>query len=130
MGNSLRSSSVSTSNEEAISLPIDTIFKLPSPLPSWPSGGDFASGEIDLGGLRVRQVSSFNKVWSTYEGGSDNLGATVFEPSEVPDGFSMFGCYAQPNNQPLFGWVLVGKDDSELDVHEEMMIAALSLSST
>lgn len=112
MGNSLRSSSVSTSNKEAISLPIDTIFKLPSPLPSWPSGGDFASGEIDLGGLRVRQVSSFNKVWSTYEGGPDNLGATVFEPSEVPDGFSMFGCYAQPNNQPLFGWVLVGKDDS------------------
>ncbi|KAL2517287.1 Plant protein of unknown function (DUF946) [Abeliophyllum distichum] len=110
MGN--KSSTGSNSNKEAISLPIDTIFKLPSPLPSWPSGGDFAGGEIDLGGLQVRQVSSFNKVWATYEGGPDNLGATVFEPSDVPDGFSMFGCYAQPNNQPLFGWVLVGKDDS------------------
>lgn len=24
----------------------------------------------------------------------------------------MLGCYAQPNNRPLFGWVLAGKDDT------------------
>ncbi|KAG8375201.1 hypothetical protein BUALT_Bualt10G0075800 [Buddleja alternifolia] len=93
-------------------LPIDTIFKLPSPLPTWPTGGNFANGVIDLGGFEVRQISSFNKVWATYQGGPNNLGATFFEPSSIPDGFSMFGSYAQPNNQPLFGWVLVGKTDA------------------
>lgn len=74
------------------------------------SGDGFASGIIDLGGLEIQQVSKFNKVWATKEGGPDNLGATFFEPSSIPDGFFMLGCYAQPNNKPLSGWVLVGKD--------------------
>lgn len=95
-------------------LPIDTIFKLPSPLPTWPAGGGFATGEIDLGGLLVRQTTSFDKVWTAYDGGPDNLGATFFEPS-IPDGFSMLGSYAQPNSQPLFGWVLVGKSSNGID---------------
>ncbi|GFP92550.1 hypothetical protein PHJA_001399200 [Phtheirospermum japonicum] len=86
-------------------LPIATIFKFPSPLPTWPSGGGFATGEIDLGGLQIRQISSFQQVGSASDGGPDNLGATFFEPSSVPDGFSMLGAYAQPNNQPLFGWL-------------------------
>ncbi|KAL0324117.1 UNVERIFIED_CONTAM: hypothetical protein Scaly_2378800 [Sesamum calycinum] len=72
----------------------------------------FGSGVIDLGGLQVRQLSSFKKVWAAYAGGPGNLGATFFEPSSIPDGFSMLGSYAQPNNQPLFGWVLVGKTDA------------------
>ncbi|KAL8495867.1 hypothetical protein ACS0TY_019838 [Phlomoides rotata] len=93
-------------------LPIETSFTLPSPLPSWPSGDGFASGIIDLGGLEIQQVTKFNKVWATKEGGPDNLGATFFEPSSIPDGFFMLGCYAQPNNKPLSGWVLVGKDAS------------------
>lgn len=46
------------------------------------------------------------------DSGPDNLGATFFEPSPVPDGFSMLGSYAQPNNQPLFGWILVGKTNA------------------
>lgn len=71
---------------------------------------DFASGIIDLGGLQVSQVSSFTKVWSTGEGGPGDSGATFFEPLSIPDGFFMLGSYAQPNNMPLFGWVLVGKD--------------------
>lgn len=75
-------------------------------------GGEFAAGVIDLGGLQVRQISTFKKIWTSYEGGPDNLGATFFEPSPVPDGFSMLGSYAQPNNQPLFGWVLVGKTNA------------------
>ncbi|CAI9764937.1 unnamed protein product [Fraxinus pennsylvanica] len=91
-------------------LPIETFFKLPSPLPSWPQGEGFASGIIDLGGLQVCQVSTFSKVWATHEGGPDNLGATFFEPSSVPDGFSLLGFYSQSNNRPLSGWVLVGKD--------------------
>jgi hypothetical protein len=75
-------------------------------------GDGFASGIINLGGLQVRQTSSFTKVWATHEGGPDNLGATFYEPSNVPQGFFMLGCYSQANNKPFFGWVLVAKDDS------------------
>ncbi|KAL2234258.1 uncharacterized protein LOC105168414 [Sesamum indicum] len=112
MGNrisvSLKSSNVFKKTKKP--LPIETLFRLPSPLPSWPAGGGFASGIIDLGGLEVCQVSTFAKVWATQEGGPDNHGATFFEPSPLPDGFFMLGCYGQPNNKPLFGWVLAGKD--------------------
>ncbi|KAG6501777.1 uncharacterized protein LOC121998234 [Zingiber officinale] len=84
-------------------------FHLPSPLPSFPPGAEFAKGAIDLGGLQVRQVSTFTKVWAAHGGGSDDLGATFFQPSSLPDGFSPLGHYAQPNNRPLFGWLLVGR---------------------
>ncbi|XP_062188415.1 hypothetical protein At1g04090-like [Phragmites australis] len=96
-------------------LPIETPFALPAALPSWPasvSDGGFAKGSIDLGGLEVRQVTTFAKVWSTAQGGQDGVGATFFKPSPVPAGFSMLGHYAQPNNRPLFGHVLVGRDTS------------------
>ncbi|KAK7243447.1 hypothetical protein RIF29_38243 [Crotalaria pallida] len=93
-------------------LPIETIFKLPAATPVWPSGDGFASEIIDLGGLQVSQISTFNKVWATHEGGPDNQGATVFEPTGIPQGFFMLGSYSQPNNKPLFGWVLVAKDVS------------------
>ncbi|XP_061364816.1 hypothetical protein At1g04090-like, partial [Gastrolobium bilobum] len=78
-------------------------------------GGGFASGIIDLGGLKVSQVSTFNKVWTTLEGGPDNAGATFFEPAGIPEGFFTLGYYSQPNNKPLFGYVLVAKDDSSAD---------------
>ncbi|XP_022749430.1 uncharacterized protein LOC111298929 [Durio zibethinus] len=93
-------------------LPIETVFRLPSPLPSWPPGDGFASGTIDLGGIQVCQISSFSKVWATREGGPDNLGATFFELSSTPDGYYMLGSYAQPNNRILSGWVLAAKDDT------------------
>ncbi|XP_057512645.1 hypothetical protein At1g04090-like [Actinidia eriantha] len=91
-------------------LPIENLFKLPSPIPTWHPGGGFGRGTIDLGGLQVRQVSTFTKVWASCTGGPNNSGATFFEPSQIGDGFHMLGCYAQPNNKPLFGWVLVGKN--------------------
>ncbi|CAL9023376.1 unnamed protein product [Prunus brigantina] len=100
-------------------LPIETTFKLPAPLPSWPSGDGFASGSIDLGGLQVHQISSFNKVWATHEGGPDNLGASFFEPSPLPQGFYMLGCYSQPNNKPLSGWALVAKSTEHKDEDED-----------
>ncbi|KAL6501809.1 hypothetical protein OROGR_026942 [Orobanche gracilis] len=106
---------VSVSNKDVVTstpLPIETIFRLPSSLPIWPPGGDFATGVIDLGGLQIRQITSFQKVGEVNGGGPDNLGATFFEPSPIPDGYSMLGAYAQPNNQPLFGWVLVGKTNA------------------
>lgn len=94
-------------------LPIATSFKLPSPLPSLPQGEGFGNGIINLGsGLQVCQVVSLNKIWATNEGGPDNLGATFFEPSQMPQGFSMLGCYSQPNNRMLHGWVLAGKDET------------------
>ncbi|KAL3566670.1 hypothetical protein D5086_032085 [Populus alba] len=96
-----------------VALPIDTPFKLPSPLPSLPQGEGFGNGIINLGsGLQVCQVVSLNKIWATNEGGPDNLGATFFEPSQMPQGFSMLGCYSQPNNKMLHGWVLAGKDET------------------
>nr|XP_027084089.1 uncharacterized protein LOC113706384 [Coffea arabica] len=98
--------------KQSKSLPIDTIFKFPSPIPTWSSEGGFASDYIDLGGLQVHQISTFNKVWTIYGGGPDNLGATFYEPSQIPDGFFMLGSYSQPNNQPFFGWILVAKDTS------------------
>ncbi|KAL5098443.1 hypothetical protein RYX36_002770 [Vicia faba] len=98
--------------KQSRSLPIDTIFKLPIVSTNWPPGSGFASGIIDLGGIQVSQVSTFNKIWATYDGGQDNQGATVFEPTGIPQGFSMLGSYSQPNNKPLFGYVLVAKDVS------------------
>ncbi|KAL6129692.1 hypothetical protein ACLB2K_073041 [Fragaria x ananassa] len=107
MGNCL---SLSSSTKAT---PIETTFKLPSPFPAWPSGGGFANGIINLGGLEVCQISSFNKVWATHEGGPDNIGATFFEPSSLPQGFYMLGCYSQPNNKPLFGWTLAAKAEDD-----------------
>ncbi|KAL3815170.1 hypothetical protein ACJIZ3_016438 [Penstemon smallii] len=113
MGNQISTICSSFSNvfkKKKNPLPIEALFKLPSPLPSWPPGEGFATGKIDLGGLEVCEISTFNKVWATHEGGPDNLGSTFFEPSPIPDGFFMFGCYSQPNNKPLSGWILAGKD--------------------
>ncbi|XP_031381980.1 uncharacterized protein LOC116196417 [Punica granatum] len=100
----------SARSKKVEALPISTVFKLPAPLPSWPAGKGFASGTIDLGGLLVQQTTTFTKVWATHEGGPDNLGATFFEPSLLPEGYFMLGSYAQPNNKPLFGGILIGKD--------------------
>ncbi|KAK3169124.1 hypothetical protein Dsin_000011 [Dipteronia sinensis] len=112
MGNCLIFNSPTDVSKKSKALPIETTFKLPSPLPTWPPGEGFGTGTIDVGGLQVCQISSFTKVWGTHEGGPDNLGATFYEPSSIPQGFYMLGCYAQPNNRPLFGWVLVAKDDT------------------
>ncbi|KAL9997068.1 putative vacuolar protein sorting-associated protein [Helianthus debilis subsp. tardiflorus] len=102
-----------TTTKETKPFPIDTDFKFSSPLPSWPPGEGFANGTIDLGGLQVCQITSFTKIWSSSDGGSDDInGATFFDPNPIPEGFSMLGCYCQSNATPLFGWVLAGKDVS------------------
>ncbi|KAM7476635.1 hypothetical protein LguiB_023878 [Lonicera macranthoides] len=101
---------INTDIQDSGFLPITTMFKLPSPVPKWPAGQAFASGTIDLGGLKVSKISTLNQIWATHEGGPDNQGATFYEPSSIPQGFFMLGAYSQPNNKPLFGWVLVAKD--------------------
>ncbi|XVE52763.1 hypothetical protein DITRI_Ditri02bG0149600 [Diplodiscus trichospermus] len=113
MGNCLSQSSARDVSKKKKALPIETAFRLPSPLPTWPPGEGFATGTIDIGGIHVCQISSFTKVWATHEGGPDNLGATFFEPSSIPDGYHMLGSYGQPNNSLLFGWVLAAKDDTD-----------------
>ncbi|KAF7824460.1 Vacuolar protein sorting-associated protein 62 [Senna tora] len=100
----------SSSQREA--LPIETTFKLPADIPVWPQGDGFGKGIIDLGELQVSQISTFTKIWTTFEGGPDNGGATFFEPTSIPQGFFMLGCYCQPNNKPLFGSVLVAKQNN------------------
>ncbi|RWR73718.1 Vacuolar protein sorting-associated protein 62 [Cinnamomum micranthum f. kanehirae] len=122
MGNCIALSANETSlTKERDPLPIETIFELPSLLPSWPSGKGFASGSMNLGGLEVHQVTAFTKVWATHEGGQDNLGATFFKPSQIPEGFYMLGYYSQPNNKPLFGSVLVAKGESDGDIEGGML---------
>ncbi|MBA0833233.1 hypothetical protein Goarm_017560 [Gossypium armourianum] len=106
-------------------LPIETVFNLPSPLPTWPPGEGFAKGIIDLGGLQVCQISTFTKVWVTYQGGPDDLGATFFEPSLIPDGFHMLASYGQSNNRLLSGSVLVAKDDTD---NQDLLIGPVDYS--
>ncbi|KAL8159597.1 hypothetical protein V2J09_001134 [Rumex salicifolius] len=91
-------------------LPIDSTFNLPSSIPNWPPGNGFASGAINLGGLQVTQITSFTKIWSSQEGGINNQGVSIYEPSNIPNGYFSLGYYAQTNNKPLYGFVLVGKD--------------------
>ncbi|KAL5098444.1 hypothetical protein RYX36_002771 [Vicia faba] len=97
---------------QSLTRPIDYTFKLPIATNSWPEGNGFAGGILDLGGLQVSQASTFRKVWCAYDGGQDNQGASAYEPTSLPEGFSMLGSYSQPNNKPLFGYVLVAKDVS------------------
>ncbi|ESQ50008.1 hypothetical protein EUTSA_v10020344mg [Eutrema salsugineum] len=108
--------------ESTSPLPVETTFKFPSPLPvilPGPGQGgerNFGKGKIDLGGLEVIQVSisttTSKRVWRTFEGGPENMGASIFEPVNLPAGFFKIGFYAQPNNRMLFGWVLVARDVS------------------
>ncbi|KAJ4900810.1 hypothetical protein Rs2_14761 [Raphanus sativus] len=99
-------------------LPVETIFTFPGPLPTIlpDDQGHFGKGTIDLGGLEVRQVSISNataqRVWRTYEGGREDMGFSIFEPINLPVNFFRLGFYAQPNNQKLFGWILVARDVS------------------
>ncbi|RLM98437.1 uncharacterized protein C2845_PM06G23090 [Panicum miliaceum] len=82
------------------------------------SDGGFAKGVIDLGGLEVRQVTTFAKVWST---GRDGAGAAFFRPSPVPVGFSALGHYAQRDGRPPSGHVLVARDTTAPDAAEPIL---------
>ncbi|PNX79044.1 hypothetical protein L195_g035027, partial [Trifolium pratense] len=93
------------------SRPIDYKFKLPIEPNSWPEGNGFGDRSIiDLGDLHLELVTTFSKVWGVYEGGPDDQGASVYEPTGMSYGFSVLGSYSQPNNKPLFGYFLAAKD--------------------
>ncbi|KAG2261188.1 hypothetical protein Bca52824_068267 [Brassica carinata] len=40
------------------------------------------------------------------------MGFSIFKPINLPANFFKLGFYAQPNNQKLFGWILVARDVS------------------
>lgn len=70
------------------------------------AGGGFGKGSIDLGGLEVRQVSTFTKIWSA----AGDAGASFFHPSPIPVGYFALGAYAQRNKKRFFGRLLVARD--------------------
>ncbi|XP_075644682.1 hypothetical protein At1g04090-like [Castanea sativa] len=94
-------------------LPIETVFRLPSSLPIWPSGTGFATASVSLGDLRVSEATAFDVVWRTRSGGPDNLGATFFEPStaDIAQGYAVLGYHSQANNKRFSGRSVVAYDD-------------------
>ncbi|KAG2543583.1 uncharacterized protein LOC120688042 [Panicum virgatum] len=78
-------------------------FHLPAPLPEWPQGGSFAKGTICIGELDVVNITKFRSIWSC-------SGASFYEPDGVPDGFHCLGHYAQQNNLPLQGFLVVARE--------------------
>ncbi|KAL5976756.1 hypothetical protein ACLOJK_021089 [Asimina triloba] len=99
-----------TSNK-AENLPIQTAFKFPSPIPTWPSGGEFAKGIINLGGLEVCQVNTFTKVWATHGGGQDSLddsngssdlGSALVKPVDYT---VVWSCESMKNNTDGHGYI-------------------------
>ncbi|KAK9075041.1 hypothetical protein SSX86_003360 [Deinandra increscens subsp. villosa] len=85
-------------------------FFLPSPLPQWPQGQDFATGRINLGELEVAMVKDFELISSYTPKKSKTGGITFYKPVSIPDGFLTFGHYCQLTDQQLRGYVLVARD--------------------
>ncbi|KAD5802289.1 hypothetical protein E3N88_13649 [Mikania micrantha] len=78
---------------------------------------DFGNGTIDLGGLEVYQALYFKKIWETHKGGPKGLGATFYEPTSIPIGFSLIGHYCKPNSIAMFASVLTAKDNTGDPTH-------------
>ncbi|KAF3638971.1 putative non-specific lipid-transfer protein 8-like [Capsicum annuum] len=80
MGDNLNATSLldNASIKNIMSLSTDNAFQLPSPLPTCPSGGCFASDVIDLGGLHVSQISSLSKALA----GKDTSGSRLKIPMD------------------------------------------------
>uniref|UniRef100_A0A1J3FYZ5 Vacuolar protein sorting-associated protein 62 n=1 Tax=Noccaea caerulescens TaxID=107243 RepID=A0A1J3FYZ5_NOCCA len=84
-------------------------FSLPSPLPRWPQGRDFATGRINLGEIQVVKVTEFDRVWKCVTSRGKSSRASFYKPVGIPEGFHCLGHYSQPNNQPLKGFVLAAR---------------------
>lgn len=87
-------------------------FYLPSPIPRWPPGHGFGTGTINLGELRVCEITKFEFIWeSTMK--NRRKGVNFFKPIGIPDGYFCLGHYCQFNNSPLRGSVLVAREVTE-----------------
>ncbi|KAG8380400.1 hypothetical protein BUALT_Bualt06G0011400 [Buddleja alternifolia] len=87
-------------------------FSLPSPLPQWPKGKDFATGRICLGEIEVIKITKFDKIWSCSPLRGKANGVTFYKPVGIPDGYFSLGYYCQPSDLKLRGYVLVAKSIS------------------
>ncbi|XP_077228746.1 hypothetical protein At1g04090-like [Tasmannia lanceolata] len=85
-------------------------FLPPLPIPEWPEGEGFARGRINIGEIEVFKITKFEHVWSGNILKDQSKGASFYKPIGIPDGFFSFGHYGQPNNKPLHGFVLVGRN--------------------
>ncbi|KAI3459052.1 hypothetical protein Pfo_015715 [Paulownia fortunei] len=87
-------------------------FSLPSPLPQWPKGKDFATGKICLGEIEVVKITRFDKIWSCSPLHGKANGVTFYKPVGIPEGYFSLGHYCQPSDRKLRGYVLVAKSIS------------------
>ncbi|KAK9075179.1 hypothetical protein SSX86_003499 [Deinandra increscens subsp. villosa] len=86
-------------------------FDVIGPSLSYPPGGDFGKGVIDLGGLEVSESLYFKKIWNTHTNDSKGLGVSFYEPTSIPTGFHLIGHYCKPNSmEAIFATVLIAKD--------------------
>jgi len=67
------------------------------------TGGNFAKGTICIGELDVVNITKFRNIWTCSD-------ATFYEPEGIPDGFHCLGHYAQQNDRPLQGFLLVARE--------------------
>ncbi|XP_051119981.1 hypothetical protein At1g04090 [Andrographis paniculata] len=87
-------------------------FSLPSPLPPWPQGKGFSTGEISLGQIRVAKITKFEKISSCSPVLGKGNAITFYRPVGIPDRYYCLGHYCQPSDQQLRGYVLVAKSIS------------------
>ncbi|WOL07082.1 hypothetical protein Cni_G15818 [Canna indica] len=88
-------------------------FSLPSPIPEWPQGGEFAKGRICIGELEVLKIMEFQRIWSCLSYKEKGKGAIFYKPSGIPKGFFSLGHYVQPFNKRFHGFVLVARENPE-----------------
>ncbi|KAF5808084.1 putative vacuolar protein sorting-associated protein [Helianthus annuus] len=84
---------------------------------SYPAGGEFGKGTIDLGGLEVYEALYFKKIWETHSGGPKGLGVSFYEPTSIPVGFNVIGHYCKPNSMAMLTSVLTAKDTTHDPSH-------------
>ncbi|KAI3683140.1 hypothetical protein L1987_83640 [Smallanthus sonchifolius] len=93
-------------------------FDIFGPSPRYPEGGVFGTGSIELGGLEVYEAFYFKKIWGNENyGGPNDLGASVYEPSDIPTGFNLLGHYCKPNSIDMIAAVLTAKDTTGDPTH-------------
>ncbi|XP_074279035.1 hypothetical protein At1g04090-like [Silene latifolia] len=85
-------------------------FSLPAPLPNWPQGKGFGTGKINLGEIEVAEITSFDFIWGSHLSHDKENSVSFYKPVGIPEGFFNLGHYCQPNNKPLYGFLLVAKD--------------------
>ncbi|KAI0527455.1 hypothetical protein KFK09_003056 [Dendrobium nobile] len=76
-------------------------------------GGQFATGSIQVGGLELREHTTFTKIWTAVPLNSSDSSATFFSPSSLPSGFFPLGSHAQPHTpNPSPPRALIARDTS------------------